>query len=415
MMKNIKEIEVELKGREWTDILDETFKKKAKEVKVDGFRKGSVPKEIFIKKFGIESLYMDATDSALQLAYKKVLEDKEINPVVEPRVDIKHICEDCVTFVFKIISRPDIKLGAYKNLKVKKETPKVTKEEIDNEVETLRNKYAEIIVKESGELIKGNTAVIDFEGFVDGKALEGGNGTEFPLEIGSNTFIPGFEDGLIGMSIGEAKELNLKFPENYTDSLKNKAVTFKVTLKGIKERVLPLLNKDFYADLGYEKVTDEKGLREEIEKSLKARKEIEIENIYIEALLEKAANNMKVELNEEIIEDEVHRMIHQYEDQLKMQGLSLEQYLEFTKSSMEDLKKNMAPEATKRIKYRYLLEEIAKKEKITISDADAKQEAKKLAENYGMEESDFLSKFGGLEMVKYDLEMRQAIEILKNN
>ncbi len=414
-MKNVKEIEIELKGKEWKEILDETFKKKVKEIRVDGFRKGSVPKEVYIKKFGIESLYMDATDAALQTAYKKLLEGNKIEPVVEPRVDIKHICEEDVTFIFKIISRPSIKLGAYKALKVKKEESKVTKEEIDAEIEVLRNKFAEIVVKEDGEVAVGNTAIIDFEGFVDGNPLEGGSGTDFPLEIGSNTFIPGFEDGLVGMKVGESKELKLKFPENYTESLKNKEVLFKVTIKEIKDRVLPELNKDFYADLGYEKITDEKGLRKEVEESLKARKTIDIENMYIENLLEKASNNMKVDINPEIVEDEIHRMIHQYEDQLRMQGISLNQYLEFTKSSMEDLEKNMNPEALKRIKYRYLLEEIAKKEKIEITDADAKKEAKKLAENYNLEEADFLSKFGGIEMVKYDLQMRKAIEILKNN
>ncbi len=414
-MKNVKEIEMELKGQEWQEILDETFKKKAKEVKVDGFRKGSIPKEIFIKKFGIESLYMDATDKALQVAYKKLLEENKIEPVVEPRVDIKHICEDCVTFVFKIISHPEVKLGSYKNLKVKKETVKVTEEEINEEIATLRNKYAEIVVKDNGQVVSGNTAVIDFVGTVDGKELEGGSGTDFPLELGSNTFIPGFEEGLVGMSIGETKELKLKFPENYTPELKNKEVIFKVTLKGIKERVLPELNKDFFLDLGYEKVETEKDLKMEIKKALMAKKEYEIENVYVENLLEKAANNMKVEVNEEIISDEVERMINQYSEQLRMQGLSIEQYLEFTKGTLDDLKKNMNPEALKRVKYRYLLEGISKKEAITISDKEAKEEAKKLATNYGMEEEDFLTKFGGLEMVKYDLEMRKAIEILKNN
>lgn len=414
-MKNVKEIEVELKGQEWQEILDETFKKKAKEVKIDGFRKGSVPKAVFIKKFGIESLYMDATDKALQVAYKKVLEENKIEPVIEPRVDIKHICEDCVTFAFKIISHPEVKLGSYKNLKVKKEVAKVSDEEINKEIEVLRNKYAEIIVKEAGKASLGNTAIIDFEGMVDGKVLEGGSGTDFPLELGSNTFIPGFEEGIIGMEIGETKELELKFPENYTPELKNKTVNFKVTLKGIKERVLPELNKDFYLDLGYEKVATEKDLKAEIKKALSTKKEYELENVYVENLLEKAANNMKVEVNEEIVSDEVERMINQYSEQLRMQGLSIEQYLEFTKSSLEDLKKNMAPEALKRVKYRYLLEGISKKEAITITDKEAKDEAKKLAETYGMEETDFLSKFGGLEMVKYDLEMRKAIEILKNN
>lgn len=412
-MKNIKEVEIEVKGKEWTTILDEVFKKKRKDVSVDGFRKGNVPKEVYLKKFGIESLYMDAVDNALKVAYPKALKSSEVIPVIEPRVDIKHICEDCVTFVFTIFTKPEVKLGAYKNLKVKKETAKVTEEEVAKEIENIRNKYAEIVVKEEGKLEKGNTAVIDFEGFVDGKALEGGNGTDYPLEIGSNTFIPGFEDGLVGMSINETKELKLKFPENYTDELKNKDVLFKVTLKAIKERILPDLNKELFEDLGYKDIKDEKGLKEEVKKQIITRKEADIENVYIESLLEAASKNMKVDINEEIIADEVDRMIHQYEDQLKMQGLTLEQYFSFTKGSIDDLRKNMQPEAEKRIKYRYLLEGIAEAEKIKISDEKAKEETKRLAEMYGMKEEEFLTQFGGVEMVKYDLQMREAIEILK--
>jgi len=178
-MKNVKEIEIELKGKEWESILEETFKKKQKEVKVDGFRKGSVPKDVYLKKFGIESLYMDATDKALQEAYKKLLKDNKIEPIIEPKVDIKTITDKNVIFTFTIVSRPEIKLGSYKNLKVKKEIPKVTAEEINNEIETLRNKYAEIVVKDNGKVVDGNTAVIDFEGIVDGKPLEGGSGTDF--------------------------------------------------------------------------------------------------------------------------------------------------------------------------------------------------------------------------------------------
>lgn len=414
-MKNVHEIEIEVKGKEWQEVLDNSFKKKIKTVKIDGFRKGSIPKDVYLKKFGIESLYMDAVDEALQIAYRELMTKNDLIPVIEPKVDIKHICDDCVTFAFTVITKPEIKLGAYKDLKVKKEEPKVTKEEIATEIESLRNKFADVVVKEDGEVVLGNTAIIDFEGFVDGKALEGGTGSNYPLEIGSHTFIPGFEEGLVGMKVNEEKELKLKFPDNYTDELKGKDVTFKVKVTSIKERILPELNKAFYEDLGYKDIKDEKELNLEVEKSLKAKKAVDIENNYIEELLEKASNNMKVELNKEIIEEELHRMIHQYEDQLKMQGLSLEQYFEFTKGNMDDLKKNMTPEAEKRIKYRYLLEEIAVKEDIKITDKDATDEAKKMAENYGMTDEEFLKQFGGLDMVKYDLSMRKAIEVLKEN
>lgn len=414
-MKNVHQLEIEIKGKEWADILDKTFKKKSKEVKIDGFRKGTIPKNIYLKKFGIESLYMDAVDEALKLAYQKEVSKSDLVPVIEPKVDIKHICEDCVTFLITITTKPEIKLGAYKNLKVKKEKVAVLKEEIDKGIADLLNKYAEIVVKEDGTVVEGNTAVIDFEGFVDKKPLEGGNGNDYPLEIGSHTFIPGFEEGIVGMKVGDKKELKLKFPEDYTPELKGKEVLFKVTIKSIKERVLPELNEDFYKDLAMDNVKDESSLRKEIEKSIKSKKESEIENVYIEDCLAKATENMTVSLTDEIIDEEIHRMTHQYEDQLKMQGLSLEQYFEFTKTTMNDLKEKMKDEAIKRIKYRYLLEEVCSTEEIKVTDSEAKKEAEKMAKNYAMETEEFLKEFGGLDMMKYDAQMRKAIEIIKEN
>lgn len=412
-MKNVHNVEIKIDGSEWENILDTVFKKKQKEAKVDGFRKGTVPKDIYLKKVGIQSLYADAIDIAMNSAYKKILTEQKLIPECEPKVDIKNINEKEVVFEFTIITKPEIKLGEYKNLGIKKDKITVTKEEIEKEINQLKTKYAEIVVKENGTVEDGNTAVIDFEGKVDGKVLEGGTGKDYPLEIGSNTFIPGFESGLVGMEVGETKDLNLKFPENYTEDLKNKDVVFKVTIKEIKERILPELNEDFYKDLGYDDVKDSKQFEEKIKAELKHRKEHQVEDKYLNDLMEKAISNMKIELNEEIIHDEIHRMIHQYEEQLKMQGLSIEQYLQFTNSRMEDLESQMKPEAENRVKARYLLEEIAVKENIKITEDDAKKEAKDMASRYGMEEAEFLTAFGGLEVVKYDLKMRKAMDILK--
>ena len=403
-MKNVHNVEIKINGSEWENILDTVFKKKQKEAKVDGFRKGTVPKDIYLKKVGIQSLYADAIDIAMNSAYKKILTEQKLIPECEPKVDIKNINEKEVIFEFTIITKPEIKLGEYKNLGIKKDKITVTKEEIEKEINQLKTKYAEIVVKENGSVEDGNTAVIDFEGKVDGKVLEGGTGKDYPLEIGSNTFIPGFESGLVGMKVGETKDLNLKFPENYTEDLKNKDVVFKVTVKEIKERILPDRNED---------VKDSKQFEEKIKAELKHRKEHQVEDKYLNDLMEKAISNMKIELNEEIIHDEIHRMIHQYEEQLKMQGLSIEQYLQFTNSKMEDLESQMKPEAENRVKARYLLEEIAVKENIKITEDDAKKEAKNMASRYGMEEAEFLTAFGGLEVVKYDLKMRKAMDILK--
>ena len=411
-MKNVHVKEVEINGNDWETILDSALQKKLKDVRIDGFRKGKCPKNVYLQKFGIESLYMDAVDAACGKAYTDMLKDESLIPVCEPKMDVKEIDKDHVKFEFTIITKPEVKLGKYKDLGIKKDEIKVSKKEIEEEVARLASRFAEIIVKEDGEVLEGNTAVIDFEGFVDGKTLDGGTGANYPLEIGSHTFIPGFEEGIVGMKVGESKELNLTFPENYTKELANKDVKFNVTVREIKERVLPELNVDFYADLGFEDVKTEEEFNKEIKKVIEDRKEEEVKNKYLDEVLEAASKNMEVEINPEIIDDEVHRMIHQFAEQMRMQGLSLEQYFEFTGSSHEDMHKQMEPEATKRVRYRYLIEEVAAAEKIEINDADAEAEAVKMAETYGMSKEDFLMNFGGLDVVKYDMKMRKALEVL---
>ena len=223
-MKNVKEVKIEIKGKEWESALDKAFEKKKKDIKVPGFRKGAVPKDIYIKKVGIEALFMDAADIAINDAYKKALEKETMELVCEPTVAIDSIDSKSVKFTFTLIGRPEIKLGKYKKLGIKKEEVKVSKEDIEHEIEHLKGHLAEVVVKEDGEIVEGNTAVIDFDGVVDGKPLEGGSGKDYPLEIGSNTFIPGFESELVGMKVGETKVLNLHFPEDYTKELKGKAV-----------------------------------------------------------------------------------------------------------------------------------------------------------------------------------------------
>lgn len=412
MKKNVHEIEVKIEGKEWSDILDKVFNKKRKEVKIDGFRKGSVPKEVYMKKVGIESLYMDAVDAAVGSAYKKALSDNKLLPVIEPKIDVSNISKDEVVFKFTIVTKPDIKLGDYKNLDVKKQSAKISKKEIEDEIKNLQSKYAEIVEKEKGVAEEGNTAIIDFIGYVDGKELEGGKGENYPLELGSNTFIPGFEENVKGMKINEEKSIDLKFPENYTEDLKNKDVTFKVTLKGLKERVYPEINEEFFMDLGYDDVKTKEELEAKIKEDLTAQKEKELDNKYTDECLEKAANNMTIDLNEEIIDDEVHHMIHQFEDQLKMQGLNLDQYMQFSGVTHEDLHKQMEGEATKRVKYRYLLEAVIDAEKIEVTDEEAKEEEHNIAKEYNMT-IDEVEKQIDLEMVKYDLKMRKAMDIIK--
>ena len=414
-MKNVKEITINVEKEEWTKILKDTFNKKKKDIKIDGFRKGAVTWDLFVKKIGVETLYQDAVDAAINANYEKALKESGVMPVVEPSVDIKDLSQDGLSFTLKFISKPEVKLGKYTKLGIKKDKVSVTKDEVNAEIDSLRNRFAEIVVKEKGKVENGNTAVIDFKGVVDGKELEGGSGENYPLEIGSNTFIPGFEEKLVGMKIGETKDIDLTFPENYVEELKNKDVTFTVTIKEIKERVLPEVNEDFFKDLGYEDVKTKEELASKIEEHILEHKNQDADNKYLDEVINKAIENMEVEINEEITHEEIHRMINQYADQLKMQGLSLEQYFEFTKTSMKELEKQMAPEAEKRVKERYLLEEIADAEKIEATDKDVEEDIERISKMYNVEKDEFVKMIGGTDMIKYDVRMRKALEFLKEN
>ena len=414
MKKNVHEIEIKL-DKEWQSVLDATFKKKNKETKIDGFRKGAAPKDVYLKHFGIESLYMDAVDACIGVAYKKVLDENKLVPVVEPKVDVTGISDSNVIFKFTIITKPDVTLGEYKNLKVKKEKVCVSDEEIKHEIEHLREHLADVVVKEDGVIAEGDTAVIDFTGIVDGKEFDGGKGENYPLEIGSHSFIPGFEEGLIGLKAGEEKDLNLKFPENYVEDLKGKDVTFKVKVNEVKMRVLPDINEDFFKDLGYEDVKSEAELKEKIKEEIKHQKEHQVEDEFIDKCLEAAAKNMKVDINEEIIEDEVHRMIDEYARQLQMQGMNINDYYNMTGTTEEDLHKMMAPEAEKRVKYRYLIEGIADAEDLKFTEEEIKARAEEMANQFGISQEELIKAYGSMDIIEYDLRMHKALEILKEN
>ncbi len=414
-MKNVHEIEIKLEGEKWSKCLDNAFKKKNKDVKIDGFRKGTAPKDIYIKKFGIESLYPDAVNEAINVAYKEILDEHKLTPIIEPAVDVTGISDGSVIFKFTIITKPDVKLKSYKNLGVKREVAKVSKEEVNDEIEHLREQLAEVVVKEKGVVAEKDTVVIDFEGFVDGKSLDGGKGENYPLEIGSHTFIPGFEEGLIGKKENEEVELKLKFPDNYVEDLKGKDVTFKVKIHEIKAKVLPEVNEDFFKDLGLEDVKTKEEFDKEVEKTIKDRKDADLENKFIDDLLEASAKNLEVEINPEIIDEEVHRMMDGYARELKSQGIDMEQYFKITGTTHEDLHKQLEPEAIKRIKYRYVIEEIAEQEKIDFTEKAVEAKAKEMADNYGIKVEELISAYGSLDIVKYDMRMHRALEILKES
>lgn len=410
---NVHEVIVKIEGVEWTEALDKAFKSKQKDAKVDGFRKGKVPRNIYEKHYGKESLFFPAAEEVLQSAYAKAMEESNLIPVVQPSVDIKDISDKGVEFTFKIITKPEVKIKNYKGLGIKPEEIKVTKDEIDHEIGHLLEEYTELVTKE-GEVKNGDVAVIDFEGFKDGKPFDGGKGENYSLEIGSNTFISGFEEQVIGMKTGEEKDLTVSFPEDYgVEDLKGQPVIFKVKVNEIKEKVTRELDKEFFEDLAMEGVHSKETLEKEVEKNIKAQKEADNENKYIDHLLEEVAKNVEVDIPQEMVDEETTRLLGRFEQQMAMQGISLDIYYQFTKSSEEDLRKQMDKEAYQNVLYRLMLEEIMNLEKIEVSQEEASKEAEELAKKYKMDKEDFLKQFGGLEMIQYDLEMHKVIDLLK--
>ncbi len=412
--KNVHEVPVKIEGEQWTNALDKSFAKKQKTAKVDGFRTGKVPRDIYEKHYGKESLFLEAADLLLQEAYLKAMEDSKLVPVVQPSVDLKGIDENGVEFVFTIVTKPEVNVKKYKGLNIKPEKVEVTDEEINHELGHLLERYTELVNKENGAVESGDVAVIDFEGFKDGVAFDGGKGENYSLEIGSNTFIPGFEDQIIGMKSGEEKDLDITFPEDYgAKELAGAKVVFKVKVNEIKTKEKRELDEEFFEDLGMEGVNSEETLKEEIKKSIEAQKEAEAENNYIDKILEEVSKNVEVDIPEPMVDEEVNRLLKRFEEQMKMQGISLDLYYQFTNSNEEALKSQMEKEAYSNVLYRLMLEEIMNLEKIEVSSEEAEKEAEELAKKYQMEKDEFLAQFGGIEMIQYDLEMRKAIELLK--
>lgn len=411
--KNRHEVNVKITGDDWNKALDKIFTKKQKTAQVDGFRKGKVPRDVYEKKFGKESLYLDAADEVLPNAYQKAMDDSKLEPVVQPEVDLKSIGEDGVEFTFKIITKPEVKVNKYKGLNIKPEKVEVSEDEINHELGHLLERYTELVPKE-GSAEKGNVAIIDFEGFKDGVAFDGGKGENYSLELGSNSFIPGFEDQIIGMKAGDEKELNLTFPEDYhVKDLAGAPVVFKVKVNEVKEKKQRELDADFFDDLGMEGIDSEEKLRKEIKESIKAQKEMDAENKYVDALLEGVSKNVDVDIPEEMVNEEVDRLMDRFKQQMKMQGLSLDMYYQFTGSDEKQLRSQLEKEAFNNVLYRLMIDEIKVIEKVVISEEEAEKEALELAKKYNMEKDEFLKQFGGIEAVKYDLEVRKVIDLLK--
>ena len=410
---NIHELEVKIEGKEWKDALDRAFEEEVKNAKVDGFRKGKIPRKVYEKKYGKQMLYYTAVNNELKTLYGKVLDENKLEPIMNPDIDIKEVDDDKVVLKIVVTTKPEVKIKKYKDLGVKKETVKVTKKEIDEEVDNLRSRYADLVIKD-GKIESGDIAVIDFEGFKDGKAFDGGKGENYSLTIGSNTFIPGFEDQLIGHKTGDKVDVNVTFPEDYqSEELKGQDATFKVVIHEVKTKKLPELDEDFFLDLEMKDVNTEESLRKVIEDQLKARKEYDAENKYVDELLAEVAKNTEVEIPNELVEEEIDRMIHEYAHNLEHQGITLEMFYQYTNSDEQALREQMRNDATTRVKYRFMLEEIITLEKITVTDKEVNDEAEKMAGNYNTTKEEFLERIGGMEALRYDLSMQKVIDIIK--
>ena len=415
--KNLKEIVIKIEGEKWEKALDMAFKKANANAKIPGFRPGKAPKNIYLKNYGIESLFMDASNYAVEDAYNQMIEEnKDLEIAAQPVLDIRSIDEKYIEYVFTITLKPEVKLGKYKGLNVKKETVKVSKKEIEEAVDHMREHYKENVVKE-GAVENGDIAIIDFEGFKDGVAFDGGKGENYSLEIGSNTFIPGFEDQIVGMKAGEEKDINVTFPEDYhSEDLKGQPVVFKVKVNEVKEVRVPELDKEFFEDLGMEGIDTKEALENQVKENIKASKEAKAEDKYTEDLLAEIAKTTEVDVPETMINDETERMVDHFAEHIMMQGISIDQFYQYTNSSREALKEQYKEEAEKRIKYRLILEEIIKAEKIKVTDKEIDKKVEELATKYNMTKEEVKKQYGdNLDYIKYDLEVTKAFEAIKGD
>ena len=412
--KNYKhEITIKIEGEEWKKALEEAYLENNKKAKIDGFRPGKAPYDVFVKHYGVESLFMDAADKVLQAAYLKAITDSKLVPVVEPKVDLKGVSEKEVEFVFTIITKPELKIKKYEGLKVKKDKLEVKESEIQDEIDHLLEHYAELVVKE-GTVEDGDTVIIDYEGSIDGVPFEGGKAQNQSLVIGSKTFIPGFEEQLIGMEKESEKDINVVFPEDYhAENLKGKEAVFKVKVHEIKTKKNRELDDEFFEDLGMEGVNSVETLKDAIKEHLEAHKKTDIENKFVDDMLDAISKETEVDIPEEMVEDEINHLIKRFEDQLKYQGASLDLYYKLTNSTEEALRSQVEKEAFKNVLYRLILEELVKILKIEVSDEEAKEEIKKMAEEYHATEDEILKELGSMDMVKYDIEVKKAFAKLE--
>ena len=415
--KNMAKLTIEVSADEVEKAIEKAYQKQKSKISVPGFRKGKVPRKMVEKMYGVGVFYEDAANIMIPEAYETAAKESELDIVSQPKIDVVQL-EAGKDFIFtaEVAVKPEVELGEYNGVEVAKFETEVTEDDIMAEVNREREQNARIVAVEDRAVEDGDMTIIDFEGFVDGVAFEGGKGTDYPLTIGSHSFIDTFEEQLIGKNINEEVEVNVTFPEEYhAEELKGKPALFKVTVKEIKKKELPEFDNDFVEDVSEFDTVEE--YKESIKKNLEEKKAKEAKMAKEEAVIEKIIENAKMEIPEPMIDSQVRQMAEDFSRRLSAQGLTIEQYFQYTGLSAEILIEQMKPQAVKRIKSRLVLEAVAAKENFEVTEEDINNEITAMANAYQMEADklkELLSEDDKKNMSQ-DVQVKKAVEFVVEN
>lgn len=410
------EIEFTMDKKQFEEELEKAYKQNAKKFKVPGFRAGMVPRAIVEQTYGESVLYEFVIENTVDDAYRTAVVENNLEIVSRPELDIKQIGKDKdFIFVVNVCVKPEATVKDYKGIEVKKVSTRVTKKDVEAELEKIREKNARIVTVEDRELKNGDISIIDFEGFTDGKAFEGGKAENFELTIGSGQFIPGFEDQMIGMKVDEQRDINVKFPEEYhVKDLAGKDATFKVKLHEIKEKVLPEIDDEFAKDVSeFDNLEDYK---KDLNKKIKADKENHAKMDMEQEAIDKFIEKVEVNIPEEMIDSEVDKMVEEMNANLSYQGLNIDQYLQYMGTTLDEYKKQMRDQAQRRIKLDLGLEYVAKEEKVEVEDKDIDKKIRELAAQYGNKDDDSLLKNeNARNYMKQQLVYEKTMKVITDN
>ena len=412
--KSMAKLTIEVSAEEFETALDKAYKKNKNKISLPGFRKGKAPRAMIEKMYGTGVFYEDAANDLILGAYESAAKESELEIVAQPSIDVTQI-EKGKPFIFTatVAVKPEVTLGDYKGIEVEKKTAEVTDEELQAEIDKVRESNSRMITVEDRAVQDGDITTIDFEGFVDGEPFEGGKGENYPLTIGSHSFIDNFEEQLIGKNIGEETEVNVTFPEQYqAEELQGKPAVFKVTIKEIKVKELPELDDDFAQDVSEFDTVDE--YKEDLKKKLLENKEAALKREKEEDVVGKIIENATMEIPDPMVDTQVRQMVQEFSQRIQSQGLSLQQYMQFTGMTPESLTNELQPQALKRIQSRLVLEAVVAAENIETSDEDLEKELEKMAEMYQME-ADKLKELVGEEekkQIALDLAVQKAVELV---